>query len=220
MGQTQPHYACDNGYGGSGQCLSIDNCGTSNCQTQDCGCAYPLYKPHLECIGGYCVLVNTCGTDDASCLEEGETCGGGGSCPYICNGGPIESGCATDADPCLYPQNGGCPPGYWPYQGDPSCCCYATPIIIDVNGDGFRLTDNMRGVHFDLNNDGDREKLSWTAAGSDDAFLVLDRNGNGTKMVAGKSLVILRRSHAHLPRTDSSPSPNTTSQQTAAMAME
>jgi len=54
------------------------------------------------------------------------------------------------------------------------------PILIDVGGDDFSLTNRAEGVNFDLNNDGVREQIPWTALGSDEGFLVLDRNGNGT----------------------------------------
>lgn len=55
-----------------------------------------------------------------------------------------------------------------------------SPIVIDVDGNGVSLTNSASGVVFNMLDDGVPLQLAWTAAGSTNAFLVLDRNGNST----------------------------------------
>lgn len=58
--------------------------------------------------------------------------------------------------------------------------CADSPLLLDVERDGFQLTSPEDGVRFDLDCDGVAEQIAWTPAGGDDVWLALDRNGNGT----------------------------------------
>jgi hypothetical protein len=55
-----------------------------------------------------------------------------------------------------------------------------SPIVIDVDHSGFSMTNAAGGVVFNMLNDNVPLQISWTATGSTNALLVLDRNGNGT----------------------------------------
>lgn len=80
----------------------------------------------------------------------------------------------------------GCPSGTTPSttintsktQDQSHVCCYPSPLIVDVDGDGFAMTDEEKGVNFDIGGDGALDRVSWTRASEDDAWLVLDRNVN------------------------------------------
>jgi hypothetical protein len=69
----------------------------------------------------------------------------------------------------------------------PSHTIAGSPIVIDTLGQGFHLTSDTNGVNFDLAGTGTPVHVAWTDASYGNAFLALDRNGNG-RIDSGKEL--------------------------------
>ena len=130
---------------------------------------YPMTPFECQQAGGYWNFTFGACYDEPQ-LEPCVDCIDNNDCCYgdVCHNGqcgPPELFCPP------------CPPDTVCYEG---LCSYATPILIDVDGNGFDMTNKAGGVDFDFEGDGLRQRLPWTAADSDDAWLVMDRNHNGT----------------------------------------
>jgi len=54
---------------------------------------------------------------------------------------------------------------------------FATPMVLDLNGDGIQTVNINDGVNFDVNNDGYAERTAWVV--NSDGLLVRDINGDG-----------------------------------------
>ena len=91
---------------------------------------------------------------------------------------PVATGGGLPPDPCLNSATVSGPSGNFGTTGGSGNKPDCSPIIVDLTGEGFFLTDATHGVKFDIANTGFPVQIAWTA-NSNNAFLVLDRNGNG-----------------------------------------
>jgi len=95
---------------------------------------------------------------------------------------PVSPSAAITSDECGAADSA----SHVPYEGtaNQGCesflDCHMSPVIFDLEHNGIHLTSVSGGVFFDLDADGIPDHVAWTSAGADEAFLWIDRNGNGT----------------------------------------
>jgi hypothetical protein len=100
---------------------------------------------------GQCIPQNPQPQDVSACVAV--------ACSTTSSGGTGGTGCGGTND-----------------DGSPQPLCptgKASPIILDINGNGFDLTSAANGVLFDISGTGNPVQMGWIAQGATNAFLAL-----------------------------------------------
>lgn len=134
---------------------------TENCQNGPQSCAW-YYATYVQNYGDNVAIV-----DYQCCLDS--------------NGNPImvpgcDSTTAEEDASCDNTCEQTCPCQCFSWGCDWECS--HSPILIDLDGRAYQMTGLNDPVQFDLNADGTPDTLGWTARGTRQGFLWLDRNGN------------------------------------------
>ncbi|MBA3242597.1 MAG: hypothetical protein H0T60_15335 [Acidobacteria bacterium] len=168
---AQPFWQCDCSFGDDGTPADYPRNGQTGCPPNTfnngrdcCICQFET----RTCDPGF-----TWNRTQCQCLQT--VAGGGGGSTYG-EGAPGAGWCGIDVPPtCM---DGADNDGDGPRDEQDEDCICPSPIVIDTLGDGFDLTDAAGGVSFDIAGSGHPLRISWIRA--DDAWLALDRNGNGS----------------------------------------
>ena len=173
------------------KCYAARGIATGNCSFFGCGFSVTL-------LGTYANVQMTGGDVWNGELQLTNNCNIGSLAGGNCTTPSFDGSCPPGSNPngsglCCFSSTNSCGSltfinKCFMYGGDYdflSCSCSGcdycggSPIVVDVNGDGIALSGPSGGVEFDLNGNGRLDRLGWTVANSDDAWLALDRNGNG-----------------------------------------
>jgi hypothetical protein len=187
--------ACGNLFlGPSGTCASVQTTEVNGAYSTQQGALSTCNVQNGTCVGN-CPSAGTCASD-SDCtdpnfntgVDQGPVCSPSFTCVASGDdgddgdgdgdgGGEGGCGCGTSGQSCN--NDGDCESGLICNSDSGTCTTGDDPIIIDLSGAGFLLTNVQNGVEFDFDGGGKLAPIAWTQRNAKVGFLALSREANG-----------------------------------------